>query len=100
MRAGRSWRRATHQCGQLRRQARAVPFQTARDHAMTALILTLRGPAGSDLDLSAVTPDRLAGVDIKAVALPSGQRLGEPFEVIGDDAQNLFIRASGERLTH
>jgi formylmethanofuran dehydrogenase subunit C len=67
---------------------------------MTALILTLREPAQFDLDVSAVTPDRLAGVDIKAVALPGGRRLGELFDVTGDDSQNIVIRNSGEHLTH
>jgi formylmethanofuran dehydrogenase subunit C len=67
---------------------------------MTALILTLREPVHFDLDISAVTPDRLAGMDIKAVALPGGRRLGELFDISGEDAQNIVIRNSGVRLTH
>jgi len=67
---------------------------------MTALILTLREPARFDLDISGITPDRLAGVDIKAVALAGGRRLGELFDISGEDAQNIVIRNSGEHVTH
>ncbi|MFL6580909.1 MAG: formylmethanofuran dehydrogenase subunit C [Burkholderiales bacterium] len=67
---------------------------------MTPLILTLRKPARFELDISAVTPDRLAGVDVKAVALPGGRRLGELFDITGEDRQNIIIRNPDERLTH
>ena len=67
---------------------------------MTALVLTLRKPVPFDLDVSAVTPDRLAGVEVKTVALPGKRRLGDLFDIDGTDTQDIIIRNPGEHLTH
>lgn len=67
---------------------------------MTALNLTLREPARFDIDVSGITPDRLTGVDVNAVALAGGRRLRELFDISGEDARNIVIRNPGERLTH
>jgi len=67
---------------------------------MTPLILTLRATAPFDIDLSAVTPDRLTGVKVADVTLTGGRHLGDLFDITGEDSQNIIIRNPDERLTH
>ncbi|MEO8157339.1 MAG: formylmethanofuran dehydrogenase subunit C [Betaproteobacteria bacterium] len=70
---------------------------------MSALTLTLRAPPARSVDLSALTPERLAGLDagrIGATPLPDGLRVADLFDVAPGDPQHLVIRNSCERLTH
>jgi formylmethanofuran dehydrogenase subunit C len=70
---------------------------------MTALTLTLRAAPGRDIDVSGLTPDRLAGVDkaaLGALGLGGGQQVGDVFEIALGDAQHVVIRGVTERLTH
>ncbi|HHH44951.1 MAG TPA: formylmethanofuran dehydrogenase subunit C [Gammaproteobacteria bacterium] len=71
---------------------------------MSALTLTLREQPGCSLDMSLLSPHRLAGLEKAAVgALPlSGgnrrQRLSDLFDISGEDAQELVIVNSSKRL--
>ena len=70
---------------------------------MTALTLALREKPVRDIDLSGLTPDRLAGLAlsaIDAIRLPGGQQVGNLFDIAAGDAQHLIIRNASERLTH
>lgn len=70
---------------------------------MTALTFTLKQQVAQRIDVSALTPDRLAGLSadaIRALPLNVGNReleLGELFSVGGDDADDIVI-AGGARL--
>ena len=70
---------------------------------MTSLTLTLRAPPPRSVDLSALIPDRLAGMNadqIGALPLCDGLDVADLFDVDGGDAQHLVIRNSCDRLTH
>ncbi|MEO8165200.1 MAG: formylmethanofuran dehydrogenase subunit C [Betaproteobacteria bacterium] len=70
---------------------------------MTPLTLALREPRGSDIDVSVLAPDRLAGLDaaaIGALRLSGGQRVADLFDIEGGDVQHIVIRNAAERLTH
>ncbi|HKQ25526.1 MAG TPA: formylmethanofuran dehydrogenase subunit C [Burkholderiales bacterium] len=69
---------------------------------MSALTLTLRALPTQNVDLSPVTPDRLAGLGkaaIENIALGSRASVADLFAVSGDDAQQMIIRNSSDRLT-
>jgi len=70
---------------------------------MTALTLTLRTPPARSIDVSALTPERLAGLSaarIGALELRNGLHVEDLFEVGDGDSQHLIFRNSSERLTH
>lgn len=71
---------------------------------MSALTLTLRALPPHGVDLSAVIPDRLAGLNksaIENIALGGrGLEVADLFAVSGDDTQQMIIRDSSARLTH
>jgi len=70
---------------------------------MSALTLTLRTPPARSIDLPALTPERLAGLNaaqIGALELRNGLRVEDLFDVGVGDAQHLIFRNSCERLTH
>ena len=70
---------------------------------MSALTLTLRSPPARSVDLSALTPERLAGLNaaqIGALQLRRGLCIGDLFGISAGDAQHLVIRDSSDRLTH
>jgi formylmethanofuran dehydrogenase subunit C len=70
---------------------------------MTALTLTLRSPPARSVDLSALTPERLAGLNaaqIGALQLRNGSCVADLFDSGTGDAQHLVIRNSCDRLTH
>ena len=70
---------------------------------MTALTLTLRSPPARSMDLSALTPERLAGLNeaqIGALPLHGGVCVADVFDIGSGDAQHLVIRNSCDRLTH
>ncbi|HEV8645022.1 MAG TPA: formylmethanofuran dehydrogenase subunit C [Burkholderiales bacterium] len=71
---------------------------------MSALTLTLRALPPHSVDLSPLIPDRLAGLSraaIENIAVGSrGLQLSDLFAVSGDDAQQMIICNSSERLTH
>jgi formylmethanofuran dehydrogenase subunit C len=70
---------------------------------MSALTLTLRALPPHSVDLSPLIPDRLAGLSkaaIETIALGSrGLQVADLFAVSGDDAQQMIIRNSSDRLT-
>jgi len=71
---------------------------------MSALTLTLREQPGHGLDVSLLTPDRLAGLShaaIGALSLSNGnrrQQLSSLFDISGNDAQQLVILNSSRHL--
>jgi len=73
---------------------------------MTALTLRLRETPPVSVDVSILSPRRLAGLaraQIEALELEIGNRsarVGELFEVSGDDWDNVVIENATERLTH
>ncbi len=70
---------------------------------MTALTLTLREPPVRHINLSALIPERLAGLDarqIGALPLNDALRVTDLFEVDAGDAAHLLILNSCTRLTH
>ena len=70
---------------------------------MAALTLTLRNVPARSIDLSALTPERLAGLDkatIGALQLRDGVCVADVFDVDAGDAQHLAIHNSCDRLTH
>lgn len=70
---------------------------------MTALTLTLRSPPARSMDLSALTPERLAGLNeaqIGTLQLRRGLCVADLFDIGAGDAQHLAIRNSCDRLTH
>lgn len=73
---------------------------------MTALTLRLRETPPVSVDASVLSPLRLAGLTrakIEALELELGNRsvrVGELFEVRGDDWDNVVIENATERLTH
>jgi formylmethanofuran dehydrogenase subunit C len=71
---------------------------------MNPLTLTLSALPPHSIDLSPLIPDRLAGLSraaIESITLGSpGLEVADLFAVSGDDAQQMIIRDSSERLTH
>jgi len=70
---------------------------------MTALALTLRSPPARQLDLSALIPERLSGLNatqVGAIPLQDGSCVGDRFEIGAGDAHDLVIRNSCTLLTH
>jgi len=70
---------------------------------MSTLTLTLRTPPVRSMDVSALTPERLAGLSsaqIGALPLHAGICVADLFDVEAGDAQHLLIRNSCDRLTH
>lgn len=71
---------------------------------MSELRLKLREAPRFRVDLSALTPDRLAGLSaeqIGSIELPTGNlrlRTGELFSVEGDDASDIVIEGACDRL--
>ena len=71
---------------------------------MTALTFTLKDVPRQRVDCSALTPTRLAGrapADISAIELPCGNRkprVGELFDLHGEDTSNLVFRNACDRL--
>lgn len=69
---------------------------------MSALTLTLRAIPPQAADVSPIIPDRLAGLSkaaIEKISIGSqGLQVADLFEVSGDDAQQLIIRDSSDRL--
>src|SRR5262249_13699474 len=91
-------------CRQLWRQARATSFPPQGVHAMRPLVLTLRERPEQRLDLSPLTPQRLAGksvAEIGPIALPTTRlRLAVRGAVPlpAGDAQSLRIENACDRL--
>jgi formylmethanofuran dehydrogenase subunit C len=70
---------------------------------MTALTLTLRSPPGWSVDLSALTPEGLAGLNaaqIGTLQLRRGLCVADVFDITAGDVEHLVIRNSCDRLTH
>jgi len=70
---------------------------------MATLTLSLRSPPAWSMDLSALTPERLAGLNdaqIGALQLRDGLCVADLFDISAGDAQFLTIRNSCDRLTH
>src|SRR6267378_4335207 len=71
---------------------------------MSALTLTLRALPPHSVDVSPLIPDRLAGLNkaaIENIVLGNlGLQVADLFAVNGDDAQQMIIRNSSDRLTH
>ncbi len=70
---------------------------------MTALTLTLRSPPARSMDLSALIPERLAGLgamQIGALPLRDGSCVADFFDVMDGNAQHVVIRNGCDRLTH
>jgi formylmethanofuran dehydrogenase subunit C len=70
---------------------------------MTALTLTLRSPPERSVDLSALTPEALAGLNaaqIGTLQLRHGLCVADVFDITAGDAEHLVIRNSCDRLTH
>jgi formylmethanofuran dehydrogenase subunit C len=70
---------------------------------MSTLTLTLRTSPVRSTDMSALTPERLAGLNdaqIGALPLQDGLCVADLFEVDAGDARHLVIRNSCDRLTH
>ena len=70
---------------------------------MSALTLTLREAPASQVNISALIPERLAGLDagqIGTLSLNDALRVTDLFEVNAGDAEHLLIRNSCSRLTH
>jgi formylmethanofuran dehydrogenase subunit C len=71
---------------------------------MTALRLVLRGQPGQRLDMSPLTPDRLAGLDTAAIqALPlhttrRSVNVGDLFRVVPGDAAQIVIEGGSDRF--
>jgi formylmethanofuran dehydrogenase subunit C len=71
---------------------------------VSALTLTLRAAPTQTVDMSSITPDRLAGksaADVAALELPSGNRrlkVGDMFEVAFGEAANIVIRSGSAKL--
>jgi formylmethanofuran dehydrogenase subunit C len=67
------------------------------------LTLTLRTPPARTVNVASLTPDRLAGLNVRQIGelpLPSGHSVAEYFDIEAGDAQHLIIRNSCERLSH
>lgn len=68
---------------------------------MSALTFTLRTPVAQRIDVSSITPDRLAGLNVDSISrLPMhlGNRsveLGEVFSVAGSDTESMVLRGGG-----
>ncbi len=68
---------------------------------MSALTFTLRSPVAQRIDVSAITPDRLAGLAVESISrLPMhlGNRsveLGEVFSVAGSDSESILLIGGG-----
>ena len=73
---------------------------------MSPLTLLLRNAPPSCLDMSGLTPERLAGLTaskLKALPIPAGRRrlpLSDIFEVRGGDTQHLVIAGNNGRFRH
>jgi len=70
---------------------------------MAALTLALRNAPARSIDLSPLTPDRLAGMDagqIGKLQLHRGLCVADVFDINAGDVQHLIIRNSCDRLTH
>jgi formylmethanofuran dehydrogenase subunit C len=70
---------------------------------MSALTLTLREPPSRHINLSALIPERLVGLDASQIgSLPLNDALlvADLFEIGAGDAEHLLIRNSCDRLTH
>ena len=70
---------------------------------MSTLTLTLRAPPVRSMDVSALTPERLAGLSVAhigALPLPDGSCVADLFDIEAGDAHHLLIRNSCDRLTH
>ncbi|ADQ84727.1 formylmethanofuran dehydrogenase subunit C [Methylovorus sp. MP688] len=73
---------------------------------MSALTFTLKTAPQQRVDLSALTPDALAGkslADIAAIELPSGHeqpRVDALFDISGDDATDIVIKNATDRLDY
>jgi formylmethanofuran dehydrogenase subunit C len=73
---------------------------------VSALTLRLRAPPPLPVDMSAVSPERMAGLtraQIETIDLEVGNRtlpLAELFAVSGDDARSVVIENAHARLTH
>jgi formylmethanofuran dehydrogenase subunit C len=70
---------------------------------MAALTLTLRSPLARSMDLSALTPERLAGLNdaqIGALQLRDGLCVADLFDIDAGETQHLAIFNSCDRLTH
>ncbi len=70
---------------------------------MTALTLTLRAAPARDIDVSGLTPERVAGLDpgaLGALRLPGGDEVADLFEIAPGDARHIVFRGATARLTH
>lgn len=73
---------------------------------MSALTLRLRAPPPLSVDMSVVSPERLAGLtrtQVETLDLEVGNRtvaLGELFAVSGDDPHSMVVENAHARLTH
>lgn len=71
---------------------------------MKALTFTLQAEPSERLDMSPLTPQRLAGMarrDIEAIRLGTskrGARVGDIFRLSGEDAENIVIEGGSSRL--
>jgi formylmethanofuran dehydrogenase subunit C len=70
---------------------------------MTALTLTLRAAPPRDIDVSALTPERIGGLEqamLGALRLPGGEQVADLFEIAPGDARHIVLRGATGRLTH
>lgn len=73
---------------------------------MSALTFSLKIESRQRIDLSPLTPDKLAGkqlADIARIELQCGNRkllVGEAFEISGDNASDIVIRNNSSKLDH
>ncbi len=73
---------------------------------MTALLLTLKSQPNLPVDLSPLTPDRIAGktrAQIAAIELESGKqkiKVSKLFSISGNDTRNIRIQRSCQQLTN
>jgi formylmethanofuran dehydrogenase subunit C len=73
---------------------------------MSALTFTLKAELTQRIDLSPLTPDKLAGksvADVAGIELHSGNRklrVDEIFNIVGDDPNDIIIRNGNGKLDH
>lgn len=73
---------------------------------MSALTIKLKSPYPQHIDVSPLTPDKLAGKslqDIGAILLSLGKRqlpVAELFDLSGDDTSHIIVANSSDRLDH
>ena len=104
LRRWRCRRHHQHQRRQLRRQAGQVPIPLAGDHGLSGLTFRLKAAPSWRLDMSPLTPDRLAGLssrDIGRIGLLSGNSripAGDLFDVTTGDPADIRVQSDSDKL--